>query len=177
MRSNAVDKIPNTNTMIKSSRAVSSEVYNFKKGEVVYTAQKFIDQLKQQMVTWAIKQKKSRSIQHFLNKHGWFRSDFDYWLSTHEDLKATYKDVLCILGAIREDQATYNRLANPNMIMQTQAYYSPELKECKQLEAELKAKSQAAITNQSGGGKIVIEMVDYVGEKTKPIIVEVKENE
>lgn len=144
MRSNLIDKIPNTNTLIQNSRANHSLLFhNFKSNERIYISDKFIKQLQLDLIDWVCKQTKATSIQHFLNLKGYKRSSFREWCQKYPELETIKQDARAILGAMREDEAMYNKNCNYPVIMATLAVYSEEWSEAERIKAEFKAKAQA----------------------------------
>ena len=137
-------KIPNTNTLIQSGRAARDLImYNLRSKERTLIGPKFIEQLINEEVDWALKQTKAVSLQMFLNEKGYSSSAYYRWLEMFPELNTIHNDVLAILGAVREMEAIYNKNCNYPVIMLSLHSYSRECLKAEQLKAELKAKAQA----------------------------------
>ena len=138
-----VKKIPNTNTLIQNSRANHSLIFhNFKTNERIYISDKFINQLQLELIDWACRQTKATSIQSFLNENGYKRSSFRDWCKKYPELELVKQDARAILGAIRENEAMYNKNCNYPVIMATLPVYSEEWEELERIKAEFKVKAQ-----------------------------------
>jgi len=145
MRSNSIDKIPNTNTqIINSQSAYGLNSYNLRTKKTIFISPKFIKKLSEDLIDWTLKQTTAVGIQHFLNEKGYSSCGYYKWLDKFEDLKAIHNDCIAYLGAVRETEATYNKNCNYQVILVTLPMYSHEFRKAAELQAELKAKAQTA---------------------------------
>lgn len=184
-------KILNTNQLTKNTRAKQGAMALKKqnKAHLDWVNKSKIDTHIKDMQSWAFEQvedarqkadKKQpvivKSIQTWLNERYISRSQLDHWMEDYPELKVAVANTRAILGELREIVVAHGNI-NTATITASWPAYCPEARDTEIFRAEQKAKTQAAITNQVGGGKIVIEMIDYIGKETQPKIVEIKEDE
>ena len=138
------NEIPNTNTLnINSQSAYGLNSYNLRTKKTMFISPKFIKKLGEDLIDWTLKQTKAVGIQTYLNEKGYSSCGYYGWLDKFDDLKLIHNDCIAYLGAIRENEAIYNKNCNYQVILVTLPMYSYEFRKAAELQAELKAKAAA----------------------------------